>query len=189
MNFRTSFHVPAAASKITHKSRVFSIGSCFSTMLGEKLQERKFRVLNNPFRTIFNPISIFMLLSKALKEDHLEEDMVLEFQERFFHFSLHSSISAPQQEDLWTKIETSLSQTHQFLSGASHLFITFGTSYSYQLKHNGKLVANCHKQPKALFDKRLLELEEMEASFEDFHELLEKENPEVKVILTVSPVR
>src|SRR5690606_41629554 len=52
-----------------------------------------------------------------------------------------------------------------------------------------KLEANCHKQPKALFDKRLLELEEMEASFENFHELMEKENPEVKVILTVSPVR
>src|SRR5690554_6970112 len=73
MEFRTNFHFPASSLKITHKSRVFSIGSCFSTMLGEKLQERKFRVLNNPFGTIFNPISIFMLLSKALKEDHLED--------------------------------------------------------------------------------------------------------------------
>ena len=189
MEFRTHFHIPASSSKITHKSSVFSIGSCFSTMLGEKLHERKFNVLNNPFGTIFNPISIFMLLSRALKGTRLDEDMAFEFQERFFHFSMHSSISAPQQQDLWAKIEAGLLQTRQFLTRSSHIFITFGTAHIYQLKRNGKFVANCHKQPQGLFNKRLLELDEIKASFKEFHTLLEKENPDAEIILTVSPVR
>ena len=165
------------------------MGSCFSTMLGDKLGERKFMVFNNPFGTIFNPISIFMLLSRSLQGNRLDEDMAFEFQERFFHYFLHSSISAPHPQDLWAKVEATLSATREFLSRASHIFITFGTAYIYQLKQNRKFVANCHKQPQALFDKRLLELEEMNTSFKTFYELLEKENPEAKIILTVSPVR
>ena len=189
MEFRTDFHIPASPSKITHKSRVFSIGSCFSTLLGEKLQERKFMVLNNPFGILYNPVPIFLLLSTSLKEARLDEGMAFEFQERFFHYLLHSSISAPQKHDLWAKVEATLLRTQEFLTRTSHLFITFGTAYIYQLKQNGKPVANCHKQPQALFNKRLLELEEMKASFKEFYEVLEKKNPEAKIILTVSPVR
>ncbi len=40
------------------------MGSCFSTMLGDKLLQRKFHSLNNPFGTIFNPVSFSWLMEE-----------------------------------------------------------------------------------------------------------------------------
>jgi hypothetical protein len=113
----------------------------------------------------------------------------LEQQGRFFHYRVHSSISANKKIQLWDRIEASQSLTQKYLTQASHIFITFGTAHIYELKSGGKQVANCHKQPQSLFIKKLMSLDEMKAHFEKFHALQKEKNPEAEIILTVSPVR
>lgn len=189
MLFRTEFPIQPFEPKINYKSKVFSIGSCFSTMIGEKLLQSKFSTLNNPFGTIYNPVSLFHLLEKALSKSALDPSLLLQFQQIYFHYSVHSSISAYHKQELFEKIEANLSLTEAFLTHASHLFITFGTAHIYELKASGKQVANCHKQPQSLFNKRLLKLVEMKSSFKEFYTLQKKINPEAQIILTVSPVR
>lgn len=189
MQFRTSFDILPFRSTIAHNSRLFAMGSCFSEMIGEKLTERKFRVLRKPFGTIFNPHALFLLLETSLSETPLEEALIVEHQGRFYHYQAHSTISAPSKERLVELILHQQQAAKQELGEATHLFLTFGTAHVYELVASGQIVANCHKQPRKLFQKRLLQLHEMMHSFRDFYKLLQAINPSAEIIVTVSPVR
>jgi hypothetical protein len=50
-------------------------------------------------------------------------------------------------------------------------------------------VANCHKQPAALFEKKLSSLDEQAPELESVLKKLLQQNPHLKIILTLSPVR
>lgn len=189
MEFRTSFSIPSFEPKIQPGSKLFSMGSCFSTMIGNKLEERKFNVLNNPFGTIFNPLSLFQLLQRSLLDQQPDESLVLEHDQRYYHYTTHSDLTGGQKNQLLVKLIKKQSISRQFLAEASHIFITLGTAYVYELASTGQVIANCHKQPQRLFRKRLLNLEEMMISFKGFYRLLQDINPTANIILTVSPVR
>src|SRR5690606_29222041 len=189
MQLRTTFEIPSFHPKISYKSGIFTMGSCFSAMLAGKLLQRKFTVLDNPFGTVFNPVSIFDLLTQALLHQKPDPRLVLERQQRFYHYGMHSLVSAGTEKQLWEMIESHQSLTREFLSSASHIFFTFGSAFIYELKENGQLVSNCQKQPQSLFNKRLLGLEEMRDHFGYFYETLQRLNPAAQIILTVSPVR
>lgn len=51
------------------------------------------------------------------------------------------------------------------------------------------MVANCHKLPSQYFEKKLLSENEIVASFLEFRNALLKFNPNIRIILTLSPVR
>src|SRR5690554_5590650 len=134
MQFRTSFDIPPYDPKITYQSRLFAMGSCFSDMIGEKLKERKFQVLHNPFGTIFNPHALFLLLEKSLSERPLEEALILEHQERFYHYHVHSRFTATSKKGLQELILHQQQAAKKQLGEASHIFLTFGTAFIYELK-------------------------------------------------------
>src|SRR5690554_4490748 len=124
MKLRTTFDIPSFQPKITYKSRIFTMGSCFSTMLSDKLLQRKFKVLNNPFGTIYNPVSLFQLLTQSLMDQQPDADLVLEQQQRFYHYGLHSSVSTDDKDQLWAKIKTRQNLARDCLSKSSHIFFT-----------------------------------------------------------------
>jgi hypothetical protein len=78
--------------------------------------------------------------------------------------------------------------TQDYLKSGSHLILTLGTSWIYELGEFGR-VANCHKQPQKLFEKRLSSIEEMEEGVSKVLEKIQIQNPKLNIILTVSPVR
>ena len=49
----------------------------------------------------------------------------------------------------------------RFISGASFLFITFGTARVFRWNKTGKIVSNCHKIPSAEFSNELLSVNEI----------------------------
>lgn len=189
MQLQTEIQVPSFAPPISYHGRILSIGSCFSTVIGKKLQQRKFPVLNNPFGTIFNPISIFGLLDHALAKKTLPEELYLEYQGRHLHYYCHSDISGGSAQTLTSAIDQALEKTGNFLNSATHLIITMGTAHVYQLLSQNKTVANCHKQPAKLFEKKLLSMEEIKDAFQRLFLQLATVNPGISIILTVSPVR
>jgi len=69
------------------------------------------------------------------------------------------------------------------------LILTFGTAFLYKLTSSKKAVANCHKQPKNTFTKGLSSPVEIQAIFQSFYTELKKQNPQIQILLTVSPVR
>jgi hypothetical protein len=69
------------------------------------------------------------------------------------------------------------------------LILTFGTSYVYEHKEKARLVANCHKFNANLFNRYLLDPDEIIETYTDLIVRLRVYNPSIKIILTVSPVR
>ena len=67
--------------------------------------------------------------------------------------------------------------------------LTFGTNRVYILKETGEIVDNCQKRPQSLFMEKSLTVEECAESVSRSVELLRQMNPNIKIVLTVSPIR
>lgn len=189
MQFQTSFPIPPLDRQIDHHSSIVSMGSCFSSTIGDFLHEHKFTILNNPFGTLFHPNSIMELIRSALHQSPLAEELALEREGMYFHHSVHSSISAPSKPILMELLDTKTKALKSALSTASHLILTFGTAYQYRLLTTQRQVANCHKQPSKDFSKSLSSLADMQVMLQKGIDLIKTHNPDIQIILTLSPVR
>lgn len=183
--FRTEIILPSYHLDISYQDRIFSIGSCFAEAIAKHLAERKFRVAY-PFGTIFNPSSIFRLLRIASQTEKIDKKLFIKNQEQIaYHYDFHSSWKSLEINILQDDINQKLPQITNFFNESQYLFITFGTAWVYELKAEQRVVANCHKMPASLFNKRLLSVEEIKHDFESLPSLISSK----KIILTVSPVR
>jgi len=189
MHWFTEFSIPKSQFPISHQSKILSMGSCFAQTMGQKMKDSKLDVLVNPFGTIFQPIALSELLLSSINQKPLDEHLILKRNESFFHFKTHSDLVGNSKEDLLEKINLQLQSTSNHLLESTHLILTLGTTWVYQLKTTNSLVANCHKQPAASFEKRILSLEEMTKALKTAFEAILDKNPTLKIILTVSPVR
>ena len=68
-------------------------------------------------------------------------------------------------------------------------FLTLGTNHVYRLKETGEIVDNCEKRPQSLFTEEELTVDECAGYLEKAVALLRKKNPDVHIVLTVSPIR
>ncbi|HEY9551175.1 MAG TPA: GSCFA domain-containing protein [Prevotella sp.] len=66
---------------------------------------------------------------------------------------------------------------------------TLGTNHVYRLKATNEIVDNCQKRPQSLFTEEELSVEACTCYLEKAVELLRKRHAEVKIIVTVSPIR
>lgn len=73
--------------------------------------------------------------------------------------------------------------------GVDVAVFTLGTNHIYILKETGEIVDNCRKRPQNLFEERELTVEECCDYLASAIAILRRLNPDVKVILTVSPIR
>ena len=66
---------------------------------------------------------------------------------------------------------------------------TLGTNRVYILNETGEIVDNCQKRPQRLFTERSLSVDECAAYLREAIARLRNRRPDVRVILTVSPIR
>ena len=69
------------------------------------------------------------------------------------------------------------------------VFITLGTNHVYRLKETGEIVDNCQKRPAALFREEELTVDQCADCLRQSVSILRQHNPDVRVVLTVSPIR
>ena len=69
------------------------------------------------------------------------------------------------------------------------VFLTLGTNHVYRLRETGEIVDNCQKKPQRLFHEECLSVEECVSYLSKVVGILQKRCSEVKIILTVSPIR
>ena len=67
--------------------------------------------------------------------------------------------------------------------------LTLGTNHVYRLKSTGEIVDNCQKRPANLFQEECLSVEQCVEALCQCVSILQQLNPEVKIVLTVSPIR
>ena len=69
------------------------------------------------------------------------------------------------------------------------VFLTLGTNHVYRLKETGEIVDNCQKRPAALFQEEELSVEACADYLQQTVTILRQNNPDVHIVLTVSPIR
>ncbi len=68
-------------------------------------------------------------------------------------------------------------------------FLTLGTNHVYRLKETSEIVDNCEKRPAALFQEEQLSVDQCADYLRQAIDLLRSVNPDIHVVLTVSPIR
>lgn len=184
MKFRTEIDVKPLAVGIDHTDKVFALGSCFAENISERLAKAKFSVESNPFGVLFNPFSIANALERL---DEIRAFAVCDIKagrENFFSFDAHSSLDGRSHTEIFANLNRAVAQGSKALRESDWVILTFGTAWVYE--KDGRVVANCHKQPATEFERRRLSVAEI---VERYSRLFEGILRDKKVVLTVSPVR
>ncbi|MEQ9377014.1 MAG: GSCFA domain-containing protein [Imperialibacter sp.] len=185
--FRTEISTTPHQHLITHRDSILTLGSCFADIIGNRLAENKFSVDINPFGTVYNPVSIFKLLSQAANNTSFTKEGIVESQGIYQHFDLHSKFGKGTKEELEREIQQLERKTDKALAEAKWLIVTLGTAVVYE--RSGEIVANCHKVPANQFTKSILSVKEVIRAYENVRNQLLEANPGIQIIITVSPVR
>ncbi|MDX2189613.1 MAG: GSCFA domain-containing protein [Bacteroidota bacterium] len=187
MKFRTEI-IPKKISDFQFdvNSKIYLIGSCFSENIGNLLTVNKFESLSNPFGTIYNPYSIADLINPA---KNIDENLISSNEEIWFSFQMHSKIHETTKQEFLGLAKQIKDSSNKFIQRADYLIITLGSEWVYQLKSNQQIVANCHKMPSDLFEKKLLTVDESVLYLKEGISQIRIKNPDLKVIVTISPVR
>ena len=184
MRFRTEISLTPLAEGIDHSAKIFALGSCFAESISERLQRAKFSVTTNPFGVLFNPLSIASAIERLSDTRAFAVCDIREGREGFFSFDAHSSLDGKTHTEIFANLNQAVAQGSKALHDAEWVILTFGTAWVYE--REGRVVANCHKQPASEFERRRLSVAEI---VERYKTLFEGVLRDKRVILTVSPVR
>ena len=187
--FRTELTIAPATGQLLRTARVLTVGSCFADSIGSRLAANKVETLVNPFGTVFQPLALARLLRAAAGEDVDWQQHLVEARGRWQSYDLHGSIGADSPVALLQNIQELVRHTGEFLRNADVVLLTLGTAWAYRLRETGELVNNCHKQSADLFVRELLTPDEIINALAETHAYLRRINPELRFVLTVSPVR
>ncbi|OIN56932.1 GSCFA domain-containing protein [Arsenicibacter rosenii] len=189
MQFHTELTPEKLPESLRLTDRIVTMGSCFADVMGRQLADHKLTVLANPFGTVFNAVSIGKLLTMAIDGGMPDEALYAERDGSWFHYDFHSSCWGSSREELRTKLTGLLDTTRQALLRADWLMITLGTAMVYRHTGTETVVANCHKMPASLFEKYLYAQDHLRDELQQVVRKLRRTNPNLRVLLTVSPVR
>ena len=170
-------------------ARVLTVGSCFADSIGTRLRLNKVNALVNPFGTVFQPLALAQLLRAAAGEEQDWQQHVVEARGRWQSYDFHSTIGAESPVELLQLIQETVGRVSEFVRTADTVVLTLGTAWAYRLRETGELVSNLHKLPASLFEKELLTADEIVNGLAEVHALLRRANRNIRIVLTVSPVR
>lgn len=189
MQFHLNYNPQVSYQKISHKNALLMAGSCFSEHIGQRLSHLKFNVSTNPFGIVFNPESIRMLFDRIIEKKQFTDQDVFEKDGQWFCFEAHSTIKAGTKTHLLEILNALVDEWNRKLKTSDMLIITFGSAFAYEHKTQQHIVANCHKLPQATFNKLLLEPQNLVAGYKLLIEKLQRFNPSLNILFTVSPVK
>jgi len=135
---------------------------------------------------LFHPAAIHNFLKKVGQNALFDEQDIFLHNGLWHSFEAHSDLNTTQKEQILEKLNSAVSETHDYIKEASHIILTPGTAWGYRLNSTGKTVANCHKIPQKEFTKELMPVQEdLLGCVKNIRDL----NPWATVIFTVSPIR
>jgi len=143
----------------------------------------------NPFGTLYNPASIAQAVRILLRPERFTAKDLFFSNDIYQSFSHHSRFSSPSQDECLKNINDRLFSSASSIRNCKRMIITFGTAWVYKLKSNNQIVANCHKLPEKMFDRTMLSVESIVEEWKKLLLSLWEQNPELKILFTVSPIR
>ncbi len=199
MDLQIPIQISTLSTPINYQDNIMLMGSCFTEHIGEKLDELKFSVLQNPNGILFDPASVVSSLVSYIQNKQYQTEELFYYNEVWQSWQHHSRFSKTDLQDCLRGINASQQEAHTYLKTANWLIITLGTSFSYRLTEQVPVpfrrgavrgaVANNHRTPAGWFNKHLLTIEETTTMLDNCLHQLFQFNSNLKVIFTVSPVR
>ena len=189
MKLQTQISLVKKTPAIDYNSKLFLLGSCFSENIADKFSYYKFQNKVNPLGVLFHPLAILDLLKRSQNRiDYSEKDLF--FSNGYWQsYSAHSRLNNASKVEIMSDLNSGVHSTKTQLMAASHVVLTFGTAWVYTHIKSQTIVANCQKQPQNEFEKSILSIDKLNETFESIVSILKSFNPEVTIILTISPVR
>ena len=187
--FRTVLTPQKSNLDIRYNDSMLFIGSCFAQHIGERLGDRKFSTLVNPFGILYNPISISNSLQWLIDTNFFSSKDLFQHLGLWHSFAHHGHFSALDQETCLSGINQSLTEGRKQLKQSKYLILTLGTAHVFQYKPTEEVVANCHKLPNSDFNRYRLSISETTQSLSTIFKQVHKHFPELQIIVSVSPVR
>ncbi|MCD7851742.1 MAG: GSCFA domain-containing protein [Parabacteroides sp.] len=189
MELYTRISIPKAPFAFSYTEQTVLLGSCFAENIGKKLEESKFKTDLNPFGTFYNPSSIAEAIRMLLHPERFTGDDLFRHEGVYHSFCHHSRFSSPSETECLENINGRLFSSAEIIRKARRMIITLGTAWVYRLRSTGKIVSNCHKLPEKMFDRQMLSVDEITAEWKSLLLSLWEQNPELKILFTVSPIR
>ncbi len=191
MTFRTELQLPPVAPDFafTYSDKILCIGSCFAENMAARLQHLQLSALVNPFGILFNPVSMAQSLDLLVQQYKFTENDLVAQNDLYHSWRHHGRFSDTTVEKTLQNIQQATDNAVNFLPPTTRLVLTFGTAHVFRERTSGRIVANCHKRPAADFDRELLSVNEIVDIWSHTLKVLFAQNPTLRVVLTVSPVR
>lgn len=189
MKWSTPITIEKQIGYLQHGSPILLLGSCFAENVGEYLTRCKFDIEVNPFGTLYNPESIANGLERLINKQPFDKSELCHDGNLWYSYHHHGRFSQATAQATLDSINSSYNRAAEMLTRCQRLIITFGTAYVYRLASNGMTVANCHKQPSALFRRERLSVEEIVQRWDSIIARLQAIVPHCKILFTVSPIR
>lgn len=181
MKLTTTFTIPRSPYLIRPNSRILCIGSCFAENMGQRLDTLPLDVSNQALGTLFHPLNIL----RGLSPQTLQPADLYKQGNLYVHPDFHSQFMGADPEEFITRLTELKYKTLTFLARSQYLIITWGTAFYYEDQVLGRAIANCHKQSATRFLKKQSTVDEICLAYKSFL----VNNPHLKVIISVSPVR
>lgn len=197
MKFSTPVSLPPQGIELKPQQYILFAGSCFSDHIGEKMAACMPRghVATNPNGTIYNPLSILRTLAGYLPENCAArpEGYFLTNTGEWRHWDYATRFTAMEKDMLENELTMHEAETRKLFKRLDTLFITFSTDHIYTLKAEGAYhnhaVANCHKQPSALFEEKVMDIEACASQWTQLMNRMQELRPGIRFVFTLSPYR
>ncbi len=189
MEFRTTVKTGENRGWLHHSDNVVLLGSCFSDNIGAKMHGALINATINPMGTLYNPMSIARGVQRLINNEPVAGKDLFMQGGVWNSYDFHSRHSMPDKQVTLDRMNSRIEQGHQALQQARLLTITLGTAIVYRLKATGEVVANCHKVPQHEFERKMAPVSEMVRTLDEMLTALHTFNPDMNIILTVSPIR
>ncbi len=194
MKFKLTLDAKPSKHTIAYGDKLMLIGSCFTENIGAKFKTHLFKVSENPYGILFNPVSVATALTEIIEARQYTIEDIFQYNELWHSWNHHSRFSAVDQKEALEKMNASIVEAHHFLKSANQLVITLGSAWLYHLTNEaplgvGQVVANNHKAPANWFFKSLMQPTVLLENLHGLVKHLQSFNPKLQIIFTISPVR
>lgn len=214
MMFSTPVTEFPRAFALNGEDKILALGSCFASVVGQRLKDNRMDVLLNPTGTLYNPLSIFRIINmamdvaegKASAKEVASKSVFEGLDGRWHSWDAATVVSAGSQKECIQNMSNAITLIASKIKGMSVMMLTFGTDRYYALRQpigkkqehsagkqkpdkEAPVVANCHKMPQSLFDEKSASVEQIADGFAKMIGRVMQIRPDLKVILTVSPYR
>ena len=186
MKLNTPVDFPQSRFGLSYDDRIMVLGSCFASCTGQKLAERGFDVLVNPFGTLYNPASVASCIERLESGEHFTPEDCVQLgagSTKVGSFHHHTLAAKDSVEEFLQSANMALDRAREFWDSCNVIIVTLGTSWCYRHRERDIIVANCLKRNACEFERFFLG---RERTVELLEAMVSKGR---KVVFTVSPIR